>query len=86
LLRDYREIYRELQAMARAQSLSPEFIEAFAKKLEEYVQTLPENLRNCARINKETGKVYYRKDYPKLWREDPEFRRMFLETLLGGSK
>jgi hypothetical protein len=86
LLRDYREIYRELQAMARVYSLSPEFMEAFAEKLEEYVNALPENLRNCARVNKQTGKVYYRKDYPKLWREDPEFRRIFLETLLGESK
>jgi len=59
-------------------SLGPE---ALAEKYEEYLQTLPEPARNGSIvIMGEKRLVVKRRDIPKLLREDPDFRKLFLSA------
>jgi hypothetical protein len=79
--------FRELQkeAMKTGLTLDTNSIEEMAKKLEEYVNSLPENLRNLGTISI-GGRRVKRADYPKLFREDPEFRQIFLQMLVAGKR
>jgi hypothetical protein len=77
--------FRELQQEASKVGvmLDIDRIDEIAKKIEEYVNSLPENLRNCSTISV-GGKVIKRTDYPRLFRENPEFRQIFLQMLTAG--
>jgi hypothetical protein len=79
--------FRELQQEASKVGVTLDInsIEEIAKKIEEYVNSLPESLRNCSTISI-SGKIIKRTDYAKLFREDPEFRQIFLQMLTVGKK
>jgi hypothetical protein len=79
--------FRELQkeAMKIGLTLDSGSIEEMAKKIEEYVNSLPENLRNKYAISL-GGRRYRRADYPMLFRTNPEFRQIFLQMLVVGKK
>jgi len=74
--------FRELQkeAMKVGLTLDANSIEEMAKKIEEYVNSLPENLRNCSTISV-GGRRVKRIEYPMLFRESPEFRQIFMQML-----
>jgi len=77
------EVWREFVDLASkyakgALSLGPE---ALAEKYEEYLQSLPEPARNGSIIIMgEKRHVIKRRDVPRLLREDPEFRKLFLSA------
>jgi len=79
--------FRELQkeAMKTGLTLDANSIEEMAKKIEEYVNSLPESLRNKYVISL-GGRRYRRVDYPMLFRTNPEFRQIFLQMLVVGKK
>jgi len=74
--------FRELQkeAMKVGLTLSDNDVEEMAKKIEEYVNSLPEPLKRLGTISF-GGRVYARVDYPMLFRTSPEFRQIFLQML-----
>jgi hypothetical protein len=79
--------FRELQQEASKVGITLDVnsIEEIAKKIEEYVNSLPEPLRNLNAISI-GGKKIKRIDYPRLFREDPEFRQIFLQMLTAGKR
>ncbi|MEM3414863.1 MAG: hypothetical protein QW575_04770 [Thermoproteota archaeon] len=79
--------FRELQeeAMKTGLTLDTNSIEEMAKKIEQYVCSLPEPLRNYSVISI-GGRRVKRVDYPRLFREDPEFRQIFLQMLTAGKR
>jgi hypothetical protein len=79
----FRELQQEVNKIGITLDVSS--IEEIAKKIEEYVNSLPESLRNLSTISI-GGKIYTRADYPKLFREDPEFRQIFLQMLTAGKQ
>jgi len=74
--------FRELQKEASkvGLTLDANSIEDIAKKIEEYVNSLPENLRNCSTISI-GGRRVKRTEYPILFRTSPEFRQIFMQML-----
>jgi len=79
--------FRELQnrALNTGLTLDVKSIDEIAKMIEEYVNSLPDKLKYTSAISI-GGKKYRRIDYPRLFREDPEFRQIFLQMLIAGKR
>jgi hypothetical protein len=75
------EAYRYAKKLAKNMlSLSQDNIELIANLLEKYIYSLPPNKQEIV-ITTFNKKPIPRKEIPKLFREDPEFRQHILEIL-----
>jgi len=79
--------FEELQALARMLLERPLAfsVDDFVKKVEEWVNGQPEQLKNSyiGYFGSGGGKVVKRSELPKVLREDPDFREKFIRFLAG---
>ena len=80
--------FEELQALARMLLERPIAftVEDFVKKVEEWLNGQPEQLRDSfiGYFGPGGGKVVKRSELPRILREDPDFREKFIRFLAGG--
>ena len=79
--------FEELQALARTLLERPLAfsVDDFVKKVEEWVNGQPEQLRDSliGYFGPGGSKVVKRSELPKVLREDPDFREKFIRFLAG---
>jgi len=87
--RNPKEVWAELVELAEKYSkgvlgLGPELL---ASKYQEYLDSLPDFARDGAIVifdpEGKKSRVVPRREVPRLLREDPEFRELYIKMLLG---
>jgi len=79
--------FEDLQRMARliVEGAIAFSLEDFVKKVEEWVESQPEQLKNSVigYFGLGSARAVKRADLPKVLREDPDFRERFIRFLAG---